>query len=107
MHIGRPPPSDGHHYDEWKMRMEVFLRYIDFDLWIIVNHKSITPTKVDSDGNKSIKREEEYDAEDRQMIQQNSKAKDLLYKSLPRSVLYKVSSCISAHDIWRTLESDF
>lgn len=24
MHIGRPPLFDGYHWDEWKMRMEVF-----------------------------------------------------------------------------------
>ncbi|XP_070046239.1 uncharacterized protein [Nicotiana tomentosiformis] len=89
------------------MRMEVFLRDIYFDLWIIINHGKVTPTNVDSDENKIIKKEEEYDLEDHQTIQQNSKGKDLLCKILLRSVLYKVSSCISAHDIWRTFESDF
>ncbi|XP_070017213.1 uncharacterized protein [Nicotiana sylvestris] len=79
MHIRRHSPFDGHHYDEWKMRMKMFLHATNFDLWIIVNHGPITPTKVDSEGNKSLKREEDYDAEDRKMIQKNAKTKDLLY----------------------------
>ncbi|OIT35217.1 hypothetical protein A4A49_32738 [Nicotiana attenuata] len=37
----------------------------------------------------------------------NAKADELHYRSLPKSVLYKVSSCISAYDIWMTLEADF
>ncbi|XP_070054110.1 uncharacterized protein [Nicotiana tomentosiformis] len=91
MHIGRPSLFDGHHYDEWKMRMETFLQATDFDLWVTFCNKT----------------KEEYDDEDRQLIQKNAKAKNLLYRSLPRNILYKVSSCISTHDIWRTLEADF
>ncbi|XP_070054754.1 uncharacterized protein [Nicotiana tomentosiformis] len=63
----------------------------DFDLWIIVSHGSILPTKMDSEGNKCNKREEKYDEQDRQLVQKNA-------KSVP---------CISAHDIRRTLEADF
>nr|XP_009618068.1 uncharacterized protein LOC104110311 [Nicotiana tomentosiformis]XP_016461743.1 PREDICTED: uncharacterized protein LOC107785038 [Nicotiana tabacum] len=62
---------------------------------------------MDGEGNKCNKREEEYDDEDRRLVQKNAKAKDLLYRGLPRNIIYKVSSCISAHDIWRTLEADF
>ncbi|XP_075098950.1 uncharacterized protein LOC142175849 [Nicotiana tabacum] len=80
MHIGRPHLFDEHHYDEWKMRMETFLHTTDFDLWLIV-----LPTKMDSEGNKCNKREEEYDEEDRQLVQKNAKAKDLLYRSLSRN----------------------
>ncbi|XP_033508517.1 uncharacterized protein [Nicotiana tomentosiformis] len=104
MHIGRPPLFDEHHYNEWKLHMEIFLQATDFNLWVIVSHGPILPTKLDGEGNKCNKREEEYDEEDRHLVQKNAKAKDFLYKSLYRNTLLKVSSCISTHDIWRTLE---
>ncbi|XP_070042555.1 uncharacterized protein [Nicotiana tomentosiformis] len=107
MHIGRPHLFDEYHYDKWKLRMEIFLQTTDFDLWVIFSHGPILPTKLDGEGNKCNKREEEYDEEDRQLVQKNAKAKDLLYKSLSRNTLLRVSSCISAHDIWRTLKTDF
>ncbi|XP_070045662.1 uncharacterized protein [Nicotiana tomentosiformis] len=66
---GRPPLFDEHHYDEWKLRMEIFLQATDFDLWVIVSHGPILPTKMDSEGNKFNKREEEYNEEDRQLVQ--------------------------------------
>nr|XP_033515916.1 uncharacterized protein LOC117280321 [Nicotiana tomentosiformis] len=90
MHIGRPSLFDGHHYDEWKMLMDQ--SYLP--KWTV----KVTFCN---------KTKEEYDDEDRQLIQKNAKAKNLLYRSLPRNILYKVSSCISTHDIWRTLEADF
>ncbi|XP_070022337.1 uncharacterized protein [Nicotiana sylvestris] len=46
---------------------------------VIVSHGPILPTKLDSEGN----------------------------KSLSRNTLLRVSSCISAHDIWSTLDTDF
>lgn len=36
MHVETPPLFDGHHFDEWKMRMEVFLQTKDYDLWEII-----------------------------------------------------------------------
>nr|XP_016500738.1 PREDICTED: uncharacterized protein LOC107819164 [Nicotiana tabacum] len=107
MHIGRPPLFDGHHYDEWKMCIETFLQAAEFDLWLIISHGPIIPTKMDGERNKCNKREEDYDDKDRQVIQKNTKAKDLPYRSFPRNILYKVSSCNSVHDIWRILEADF
>ncbi|XP_070032920.1 uncharacterized protein [Nicotiana tomentosiformis] len=79
----------------------------DFDLWVIFSHEPILPTKMDCEGNKCNKREEEYDDEDHQLVQKNTKSKDLLYRSLCRNILFKVSSFISAHVIWRTLKPDF
>lgn len=58
MHIGRPLSFDGHHFNEWKMYMEVFLQETNYDLWIIVNHGLIIPMKVNNNRDKSIKREE-------------------------------------------------
>ncbi|XP_070046275.1 uncharacterized protein [Nicotiana tomentosiformis] len=107
MHIGRPSLFDEHHYDEWKLHMEIFFQDTDFDLWVIVSHGPTLPTKLDSEGNRCNKRKEEYDEKDRQLVQKNTKAKDLLYKSLSRNTLLRVSSCISAHDIRMTLEIDF
>lgn len=60
---------------------------------------------MDSNENKCIKREEEYNVENLHIIQKNTKANDLIYKSLPRNILNKVSSYISANDVWRTMEA--
>ncbi|XP_019234471.1 PREDICTED: uncharacterized protein LOC109214947 [Nicotiana attenuata] len=67
MHIGRPLLFDELHYDEWKLHTEIFLQATDFDLWVIVSHGPILPTKLDGKGNKCNKREEEYDEEDHQL----------------------------------------
>lgn len=53
----------------------------------------------------SVKREEEYNSED--LIKKNAKTKDILYKGLQRSMLYKVSSRSFARDIWDSLAAEY
>lgn len=55
---------------------------------------------MNNDGTKRAKKEEEYNTEDLELILKNAKVKDMLYKGLQRSMLYKLSSCTSAKGIW-------
>lgn len=75
------------------MRIEVFIHATDYDLSVITNQGPMVPVKISSDRIDRVKKDEEYNTEDHELIQKCTKPKDMLYRGLQKSVLYKVSSC--------------
>nr|CAD1837201.1 unnamed protein product [Ananas comosus var. bracteatus] len=91
--IARPPCFTGSNYTNWKVRMQIFLQSLDFDLWDIVENgytKPITATST-------------WKAEDKGKFNLNSKAMNALHCALDSNEFNRISTCETAKEIWDKL----
>ncbi|MQL88541.1 hypothetical protein Taro_021106 [Colocasia esculenta] len=91
--VNRPPLFDGEDYNYWKTRMEFFLHGYDYQLWTIIEEGDLIV----------LKPREEWTDNDRKMLSQNSKAKNLICCALTRSEFNRISACKSAKEMWDKL----
>ena len=89
--IDRPPMLNGSNYTYWKIRMKIFIQAHDYRLWRIMVDGLHTP-KVLKDRDKEI-------------VQLNAKAINMLYCSLDINKFNLVSSCILVKEFWEKLEA--
>ena len=83
--------------------MRIFIQASDYKLWSSIVSGPHTPTKIVN--NVPIpKLESEWDETDERMAQLNAKAMNLLYCALDAQEFNRISSCISAKEIWDKLE---
>ena len=68
-------------------------------MWSIIVNGPHTPTKM-IDGVKSTKPEKEWDKIDKKMAQLNARAMNILYCALDANEFNRISTCISAKEIW-------
>jgi len=89
--ITRPPYFNGQHYGWWKNRMENYIQVEDYELWMLIKNRTLTPMKVNEDGTTTKKKPEEFNSDDFKMMEKNAKAKKLLYFSLGLDEYIRIS----------------
>ena len=94
------PFFDGLVYTFWKRKVKIFIQLLDFNLWILTIHGPSIPMK-DVSGVKNPKIFEEYDMEDMKRMTMNTKDKNVATCALGRNEYSRVSSCASAHEMWK------
>ena len=85
--------------------MEDFIQAEDYELWVIITNWPLTPTTTNSEGNKVPKPTEKYGETEYEMLGKNAKAKCILVCGLGTDEFNRISSCISAKQIWNTLQN--
>ena len=68
------PFFNGTDFNYWKIRMDCYLKSVDYDIWYIVMHGDIIPRKTVGDTYVD-KVHEELDDRDKIMLSKNAKAK--------------------------------
>jgi hypothetical protein len=90
----KPPLFENDHFLEWKNTFENYSKSIDLDLWHIISIGDLKPTKMDF--------ENQYNNLQTK-IDKNTKAKLLIFKTLPRVEYERLFLCKTANDIWKCL----
>ncbi|KAH0646409.1 hypothetical protein KY284_034293 [Solanum tuberosum] len=103
----RPPYFNGKHFSHWKVRMETFIKSYDVKVWRVIKLGDIPiPTSKNSDESQSSVTPslENYTNEQMEVIQINSKAKNVLYNAISGEEYEKISCCYTAKEMWDKLE---
>ncbi|VFQ76124.1 unnamed protein product [Cuscuta campestris] len=83
--------------------MRIYIRSINFQLWLIIKNGETMPMK--KVGETTIpKKEEEYDAEDIKKVEAFEKAKHMIFCAINPDDYRKISSCSIAKEMWDKLE---
>ncbi|KAH0662145.1 hypothetical protein KY284_027076 [Solanum tuberosum] len=103
----RPPYFNGKHFSHWKVRMETFIKSYDVKLWRVIKLGDIPiPISNTSDESQSSATPslENYTNEQMEIIQINSKAKNVLYNAISGEEYEKILCCDTAKEMWDKLE---
>ncbi|MQL86329.1 hypothetical protein Taro_018866 [Colocasia esculenta] len=92
--VNRPPLFDSEDYNYWKTRMEFFLQGYDYQLWTIIKEGDLVV----------LNPREEWTDNDRRMLSQNNKPKNLISCALTRREFNRISACKSAKEMWDKLK---
>jgi len=91
----------GYHY--WKTRMQIFIEAIDLNIWEAIEIGPYILTMVA--GNATIeKSREQWDEEERKMVQYNLKVKNIITSTLGMDEYFRVSNCKNAKEMWDNLQ---
>ncbi|XP_045789032.1 uncharacterized protein LOC123884075 [Trifolium pratense] len=105
--ISKPPYWDGKtNFDEWKERMKIFMKSVDFKIWLVTKNGSKIPTKI-INGVELEKSEDEFNEEDTKIMVLEAKAQNILCCALNPDALKRISSCQTAKEMWEKLCIDF
>ncbi|GAV84321.1 DUF4219 domain-containing protein/UBN2 domain-containing protein, partial [Cephalotus follicularis] len=102
--ISKPPFFDGNNYGHWKDKMTIFIQSLDYNLWDLIVDCPDLPTTINENGEKVHKRRTRYNDEDRKRVQMNAKAKHIIICAINSNDFNRVSSCVSAKEMWDRLE---
>ena len=94
----RTPFFNGNDYVYWKVRIIIYLQYVDYDLCQSIENGSHKPTKIENDIMISKPRNE-YTDDGKKFFSMDDKAMNTLYCALNRSEFNIISSCKKARDI--------
>ncbi|VFQ86004.1 unnamed protein product [Cuscuta campestris] len=99
----RPPLFDGTNYTYWEERMRIYIRSMNFQLWLVIkNGEEVLMKKV---GDKLLpKTEDEFDAEDIKKVENYAKTINMLYCAVNPDDYRKISCCSTAKKMWDKLE---
>lgn len=100
--ISKPPYFDGTNCTEWKERMEIFIKSVDFKLWLVINNGPKIPKKI-VEGRELEKSEDEFNDEDMRNMEQDAKAKHILCCAVNPDALSRISRCKTAKEMWEEL----
>ncbi|GAV63755.1 UBN2 domain-containing protein, partial [Cephalotus follicularis] len=82
----------------------IFIQSLDYNLWDLIVDGPNLPT-IRNENRKNIpKPRNTYNYEDRKRVQMNAKAKHIIICAINSSDFNRVSSCISAKEMWDRLE---
>ena len=99
----RPSLFNGTNCTYWKTRIHIYIQSISYYLWK-VNIKGPYKPSIMIDGIPISKLEDDWDENDMRQIELNAKAMNLLYYALDPNEFNRISNCMSAKEIWDTLE---
>ncbi|GAV84579.1 zf-CCHC domain-containing protein/DUF4219 domain-containing protein/UBN2 domain-containing protein [Cephalotus follicularis] len=102
--ISKPPFFDGNNYGHWKAKMTIFIQSLDYTLWDLIVDGPNLPTVTLENGDVVPKPRNLYDDNDRRRVQINAKAKHIIICAINSNDFNKISSCISAKEMWDRLE---
>ncbi|GAV70628.1 zf-CCHC domain-containing protein/DUF4219 domain-containing protein/UBN2 domain-containing protein, partial [Cephalotus follicularis] len=98
------PFFDGNNYSHWKAKMTIFIQSLDYNLWDLIVDGPSLPTITNENGEIIPKPRNKYNDDDRKIVQLNAKAKHIIICAINSNEFNKVSSCVSAKDMWDRLE---
>ena len=90
-----PPHFDGNNYAYWKVKMKVFLKFIDERVWNFVEYgweKSTTPVS-------------EWQTSQKEVATFNSKVMNAIFNALSMEEFKKISNVEVAHTAWNILQT--
>ncbi|KAL4369632.1 hypothetical protein GQ457_05G026970 [Hibiscus cannabinus] len=101
--IDKPPYFNGAHYSHWKNMIIIFLQYVDYMLWDVIEDRPTIPMK--RVGKLQVPNERHgWSNQERKQVQLNTEAMHILLCALGPEEFAKVSSCDNAKEIWDNLE---
>ncbi|KAL3643561.1 hypothetical protein CASFOL_014376 [Castilleja foliolosa] len=100
----RPPFLSGTNYSIWKQKMRWFIKNIDERAWRAVITHWEKHMKKDKDGDSVPKREDEWDQNELNVANWNSKAMNTICSFVDIRYYKSIQRCESAKDAWDTLE---
>ncbi|GAV59067.1 LOW QUALITY PROTEIN: UBN2 domain-containing protein, partial [Cephalotus follicularis] len=83
--------------------MTIFIPSLDYNLWDLIVDGLDLPTTITENGEKVPKPRTRND-EDRKRVQMNAKAKHIIICAINSNEFNRVSSCVSAKEMWDRLE---
>ncbi|KAL4386923.1 hypothetical protein GQ457_09G018860 [Hibiscus cannabinus] len=104
--ITKPPYFSGDNYPYWKIRMRIFIKSNDYQVWDVVEDGPIIPSKREGDW-LIPKTKLEMTDEDRRRMQINDKEMHMMFCALGPDEYAKMSSSTSAKEIWDKLETTY
>ncbi|GAV64645.1 UBN2 domain-containing protein [Cephalotus follicularis] len=84
--------------------MIIFIQNPDYNLWDLIVDGPNLPTSRNENNEQIPKLRSSYNDEDRRRVQMNAKAKHIIICAINSSELNRVSSCVSAKEMWDRLE---
>ncbi|GAV58052.1 UBN2 domain-containing protein, partial [Cephalotus follicularis] len=84
--------------------MTIFIQSLDYNLWDLIVDGPHLPSIRDENGENIPKPRISYNDDDRRRVQLNAKAKHVIICAINSSEFNRVSSCISAKQMWDRLE---
>ncbi|GAV75525.1 DUF4219 domain-containing protein [Cephalotus follicularis] len=102
--ISKPPFFDGNNYSHWKAKMTIFIQSLDYNLWDLIVDGPNLPTIINENGEIISKPRNKYNDDDRKIVQLNAKAKHVIICAINSNEFNRVSSCVSAKEMWDRLE---
>ncbi|XP_033513375.1 uncharacterized protein [Nicotiana tomentosiformis] len=99
----RPPYFNGQHFSYWKVRMEIYVKSYDVNIWRIIKKGNYPLPPIRKP---LVDPEDIYDYSEEKMVgvQVNAKARNLLYNAISGEEYKKISSCDTAKEMWDKLE---
>jgi len=83
--------------------MQIFIEAIDLNIWEAIEIGPYIPTMIL--GNATIEKpKEQWDEEERRMVQYNLKAKNIITSALGMYEYFRVSNCKNGKEMWDTLQ---
>jgi len=79
--------------------MENYIQADDYELWMIIENGPYIPMKTTEDGKTLPKKSNEFDSDDFKKLEENARAKKLLYFGLGPDEYTCISECKSAREI--------
>jgi len=98
----RPHFFDDDNYAYWKVRMIIYLQFIDYYWWFSIENGPHKPTKIEVDI-MIPKPRSEYTDSDKKLSSMDAKVMNTLYCVLIRSEFNRILSCKNVRDIWHAL----
>jgi endo-1,4-beta-mannosidase len=92
--LQQPPLFENDHFLEWKNKFKNYVKSINLDLWYIISIGDPKPTKMNFQ-NQYNNLQTKFD--------KNTKAKLLIFKTLPRVEYERLLPYKTANDIWKCL----
>ncbi|GAV77203.1 UBN2 domain-containing protein, partial [Cephalotus follicularis] len=84
--------------------MTIFIQSLDYNLWDLIVDGPNLPTITLENGDVVSKPRNLYDDNDRKRVQINAKAKHIMICSINSNDFNRISSCVSAKEMWDRLE---
>ncbi|XP_075486288.1 uncharacterized protein LOC142525886 [Primulina tabacum] len=100
----RPPVLDGSNYALWKVKMRMFIKYIEERAWQRVLDGWSPPRTVDNDGDSISKPESTWSNDEVQISNLNSKALNAIFTSVDINMFSLITNCISTKEAWDILQ---
>ena len=94
---------NGTDFNNWKTRMDFYLKSIDYGIWYIVMHGDMVPMKKIDDRLRKLMRILMRKTKSR-YLRMLIKAENYLICGLDRNIYNSVDQVSSAHEMWRMLE---
>ncbi|WRX12269.1 hypothetical protein QQP08_004756 [Theobroma cacao] len=100
----RPPLFDGSNYPYWSIRMSIYIRVIDYEMWDVITDGPFMPSTVNVVTNELMpKSRSEWTEAETKKVQVNFKAINTLHYALTPTEFNKVSNCTTAKQVWEKL----